>query len=64
VGVTISSLFTAQLTTGIINAHAQTTDIFGKTIAVLKDRLHDVANVAQHGGIIKMGSIDHTVRKF
>ena len=61
VGITISSLFTAQLTNGIINAHNHSNEILGKTIAVLKDRLHDVANVAQHGGIVKMGTIDHTV---
>ena len=33
----------------------------GKKVGVLQGRLHDIAVVAQHGGILKPGSIRHTM---
>ena len=38
------------------------TAMLGRNVAVLKDRLHDISCVAHHGGIIKSGTIDHTIR--
>ena len=38
------------------------TAMLGRNVAVLKDRLHDISCVAKHGGIIRPGTIDHTIR--
>ena len=34
----------------------------GKKVGVLQGRLHDIAVVAQHGGILHPGNIRHTMR--
>ena len=62
-GITLFSMLTATLTTGIITAHSPaSTDMSGKDIAVLKGRIHDMSVVAHHGGMLRMGSIGHTMR--
>lgn len=63
IGITMCSTFTASLTSEIIQARTPaSTEMAGKDIAVLKGRLHDIAVVADHGGILHIGKIGHTMR--
>jgi len=62
IGIALCSLFTATLTTKVILAHAPSNpDITGKQVAVLKGRLHDMEAVAHYGGMVRIGSIFHTM---
>ena len=62
-GLTLCSMYTATLTSEILSAQTPSdTAMLGRNVAVLKDRLHDISCVAQHGGIIQSGTIDHTIR--
>ena len=62
-GITIISVFTGTLTSEIINANQpQNTDLSGKKVGTLRYRIHDIALVAQHGGILYQGSIDNTLK--
>ena len=62
-GITIISVFTGTLTSEIINANQpQDTDLSGKKVGTLRYRLHDIALVAQHGGILYQGRIDKTLK--
>ena len=59
IGITVCSIFTANLTTEIINARLPTdAHVAGKTVGVLKDRLGDATMVVRNGGIIH--EIDYT----
>ena len=56
-------MFTATLTTEIINARTPAnTDLAGNDSAVMKSRKHDIQIVSEKGGVIRMGTIGHTMR--
>lgn len=62
IGLIICSVFTGSLTSEIMEARKLgDTDIGGKKVGVLKHRIHDIAIVAQHGGIIHTGKIYKTM---
>ena len=49
----------------ILSAHQHAdTDMLGRDVAVLKNRLHDTWCVASHGGVVRSGDVHHTVRYF
>jgi len=63
IGITMCSMFTATLTSEIINARAPAnTEMAGKDIAVMKGRSHDIQIVADQGGVLRIGTIGHTMR--
>jgi len=63
IGITMCSMFTATLTTEIINARAPAnTDLAGNDVAVMKGRTHDIQIVSEKGAVIRMGTIGHTMR--
>lgn len=62
VGMTICSIFTASLISDIIKAkEGVETDLHGQKIGVLKNRLHDIAIVSEHGGVLYQTSIYKTM---
>ena len=62
IGITILSIFTASLTTELINARSPPDpNLTGMKVGGLKDRLHDSIMVAQHGGILKEVNFNNTI---
>ena len=57
------SMFTATLTSEIINARAPAnTEMAEKVIAVMKGRSHDIQLVTHQGGVVYIGKFGHTMR--
>ena len=62
IGITFCSVFTASLTTALLNARAMTdSQMAGKEVGVLKHRLEDITMVVQHGGILREVEYNKTV---
>lgn len=62
IGINVCAAFTAALTNEIMTFRSFTnTDMTGKTVGILKQRLHDSTIVAQHGGVVMEGKQTKTV---
>ena len=62
IGITICSIFTASLTTEVINAHnLPDADLNGKFVGGLKHQVHDAIMIVQHGGILRDIAFNDTV---
>ena len=57
-------MLTATVTTEIINANSPaSTDMLGKEVGVLKDRIHDMSVVAHNGGVLQVGAVGSSHRR-